>query len=55
LEEWPRDAVDGAPLKYEVDGSNQFRVVAVAASELANEGRARGSANWQDVAFRVVK
>jgi hypothetical protein len=51
--EWPRDAADDEPLKFEPHETNGYRVVAIAAFRLANEGRSTTSTNWQDVAFTV--
>jgi hypothetical protein len=54
LKEWPKDPVDGNPLSYEPAANGGFQVKAIAASALANQGRAATSTNWQDVAFTLV-
>jgi hypothetical protein len=51
IAEWPLDAVDNAPLKIEKYGESGARVIALASTELANEGRAANSTNLQDIAF----
>jgi hypothetical protein len=51
ITKWPLDAVDNAPLKIEKYGDSGFRVIALASTELANEGRAANSTNRQDIAF----
>ena len=56
LADWSTDpVVDDEFLEFDYPKKVEFRVWARAASELANEGRARNSTNWQDVAFTVVK
>ena len=55
LADWLTDPVDDEFLEFDYPKKGGFRVWARAASELANEGRARNSTNWQDVAFTVVK
>jgi hypothetical protein len=48
---WAKDAVDNAPLKIEKYGESGARVIALASTELVNEGRAANSTNRQDIAF----
>ena len=55
LADWLTDPVDDEFLEFDYPKKGGFRVWARAASELMNEGRARNSTNWQDVAFTVVK
>ena len=55
LADWLTDPVDDEFLEFDYPKKGGFRVWARAASELLNEGRARNSTNWQDVAFTVVK
>ncbi|MGZ8900160.1 MAG: hypothetical protein ACXW3Z_08700, partial [Limisphaerales bacterium] len=55
LKKWPKDPVDGKSLSYEPAVDGGFRVKAIAASALANQGRAPTSTNWQDVAFTILK
>jgi hypothetical protein len=55
IAKWPSDAVDNAPLKIENHGATGFRVIALASTELANEGRAANSTNRQDIAFTFEK
>jgi hypothetical protein len=55
LADWLTDPVDDEFMEFDYPKKGGFRVWARAASELMNEGRARNSTNWQDVAFTVVK
>ena len=55
LANWLTDPVDDEFLEFDYPKKGGFRVWARAASELLNQGRARNSTNWQDVAFTVVK
>jgi hypothetical protein len=55
LADWLTDPVDDEFLEFDYPKKGGFRVWARGASELMNEGRARNSTNWQDVAFTVVK
>lgn len=53
IKEWPVDPIDGKPLVLERNANGGFKVQAMGATELANEGRSRGSTNWYEVAFTV--